>query len=500
MKDYIALNRLTKGQNIPRPPFGDAVLVYDFDGALKLIDGDTVSKVGMVPEPPADAGMVNRSNGKWVKPLGTPTVITTLSDPSFLRVFYGNIPPSLRPTDGITTGTAFIVFIGSSAEVIGQDAFVYLTFSSQPRIYQLTISEGVTTIGNGAFRNNNLTSVVIPNSVTTMKGYAFDNNALTSVVIGDSVTNIEHSTFNNNNLTSVVIPNSVIFIGSTAFYNNDLTSVVIPNSVTSIGDYAFGYNSLTSVVIGDGVTQIGLAAFQNNSLTSVVIPNSVTSIGPAAFRSNSLTSVVIGDGVTSIAYGVFMHNSLTSVVIPNSVTSIGASAFQNNSLTSVVIGDGVTSIGDYAFCDNDLTSVNLPYGLKTIGAQAFVGNPLLADIYCLAEKSVLIYGPASEAAPGMFQTDPLGSNFFIPFYGIVGANESFSYPSFGSTGAIGVQRIHVAVNDDTWTAGPLTMSGGNTILVIKDLPPIPLPRPVEVPSGSGSGSGSSGSGVGVGLI
>jgi hypothetical protein len=49
MKDYIALNRLTKGQNIPRPPFGDAVLVYDFDGALKLIDGDTVSKVGIAP-------------------------------------------------------------------------------------------------------------------------------------------------------------------------------------------------------------------------------------------------------------------------------------------------------------------------------------------------------------------------------------------------------------------------------------------------------------------
>ena len=87
MKDYIALNRLTKGQNIPRPSFGDAVLVYDFDGALKLIDGDTVSKVGMVPEPPANSGIVNRSNGKWVKPLGTPTVVQSNDDPNFLRIF-----------------------------------------------------------------------------------------------------------------------------------------------------------------------------------------------------------------------------------------------------------------------------------------------------------------------------------------------------------------------------------------------------------------------------
>jgi hypothetical protein len=44
MKDQIPFNRLTPGQNVPRPPFGDASLVYDSDSTLKLVDGDSGTK------------------------------------------------------------------------------------------------------------------------------------------------------------------------------------------------------------------------------------------------------------------------------------------------------------------------------------------------------------------------------------------------------------------------------------------------------------------------
>ena len=78
------------------------------------------------------------------------------------------------------------------------------------------------------------TQVIIPSeiggvAVTTIGEEAFFERHLTSVVIPDSVTTIGDSAFNTNRLSSVVIPNSVNTIGKNAFFMNDLTSVVIPN-------------------------------------------------------------------------------------------------------------------------------------------------------------------------------------------------------------------------------------------------------------------------------
>ena len=215
----------------------------------------------------------------------------------------------------------------------------------------------VTSIGDSAFRENNLTSVVIPDSVATIGNYAFRYNNLTSVVIPDSVTTIGERAFCENNLTSVVIPDSVATIGNYAFRYNNLTSVVIPDSVTTIGERAFCENNLTSVVIPDSVATIGNYAFRYNNLTSVVIPDSVTTIGERAFCENNLTSVVIPDSVATIGNYAFRYNNLTSVVIPNSVTAIGNFAFYGNNLTSVVIPDSVATIGERAFRYNNLSSV-----------------------------------------------------------------------------------------------------------------------------------------------
>lgn len=36
----LSLNRLTEGQSVPRPQFGDASIVFDSDGIFKYVDGD----------------------------------------------------------------------------------------------------------------------------------------------------------------------------------------------------------------------------------------------------------------------------------------------------------------------------------------------------------------------------------------------------------------------------------------------------------------------------
>ncbi len=251
----------------------------------------------------------------------------------------------------------------------------------------------VTSIGERAFWNDQLTGVTIPNSVTRIKGWAFSNNQLTSVTIPNSVTSIGGLAFTGNQLTSVTIQNDVTSIGYAAFSDNQLTSVSIPNSVTSIGDSAFRDNQLESVTIPDSITSIGNYVFSGNQLTSVTIPNGVTSIGVAAFSNNQLESVTIPNGVTSISSFVFYDNQLTSVIIPNNVTdSIGDSAFGKNQLTSVTVPSGITSIGQRAFSDNQLTSVTIPSSVTSIQEQAFENNQLAS---VTIPNGVAIIGPAA---------------------------------------------------------------------------------------------------------
>ncbi len=251
----------------------------------------------------------------------------------------------------------------------------------------------VTSIGERAFWNNQLTGVTIPNSVTSIKGWAFSDNQLTSVTIPNSVISIGGLAFTSNQLTSVTIPNYVTSIGYAAFLSNQLTSVTIPNSVTSIGDSAFSDNQLESVTIPDSITSIGNYVFSGNQLTSVTIPNGVTSIGVAAFSNNQLESVTIPNGVTSISSFVFYDNQLSSVIIPNNVTgSIGDSAFGKNQLTSVTVPSGITSIGQRAFSDNQLTSISIPSSVTSIQEQAFENNQLTS---MTIPNGVAIIGPAA---------------------------------------------------------------------------------------------------------
>ncbi len=275
--------------------------------------------------------------------------------------------------------------------------------SYRSNIKNISIENGVTSIGNYAFYNcYSLTSITIPNSVTSFGIYAFFGcYRMTSITIPNSVTSIgNHAFYECYSLTSITIPNSVTSIGNYAFYRcYGMTSITIPNSVTSIGNYAF-YRcyGMTSITIGNSVTSIGESAFDGCSgLTSFIIPKSVKSLGNRVLSGcSSLATILVDDN--NITYDSRdncnaiinkFNNSLIagckSTIIPNSVISIGKYAFSGaNFLTTINIPRSVTSIGDYAFsdCDN-LTSVNL-YNPKPItiysGSNPFP-NPSKITLY-----------------------------------------------------------------------------------------------------------------------
>jgi hypothetical protein len=163
--------------------------------------------------------------------------------------------------------------------------FSVMAFAQDVSDFETSVENGAVII-TGFWGTGKITEVRIPAEI----------DGLPVKIIGDRA-------FSNSQLTSVVIPNSVTSIGIGAFADNKLARVTIPNSVTSIGKGAFSNNPLTNLTIGNSVTTIGGSAFANNRLTRVTIPNSVTSIGWEAFSMGGwkervfLTRVVIGSNV-----------------------------------------------------------------------------------------------------------------------------------------------------------------------------------------------------------
>ncbi len=123
------------------------------------------------------------------------------------------------------------------------------------------------------------------------------------VVISEGVTTIGEGAFSEcSSLSSIKIPEGVTSIGAAAFDEcSSLSSIKIPEGVTSIGEYAFyGCSSLNSIKIPEGVTSIGDSTFSLcSSLNSIQIPAGVTSIANNVF---SLCSSDLTLGVTPGSY------------------------------------------------------------------------------------------------------------------------------------------------------------------------------------------------------
>ncbi|MDN5212793.1 leucine-rich repeat domain-containing protein [Fulvivirgaceae bacterium BMA12] len=116
-----------------------------------------------------------------------------------------------------------------------------------------------------------------------------------------TVTAIGNEAFVNRQLTSVVIPDGVISIGQQAFFNNQLSSLTLGANVTDIGFGAFQSNQLTSITISDGVANINGMAFANNPINTVMaqgvatIPTIVTD---NTFSNRSQIDLIVPNGKT----------------------------------------------------------------------------------------------------------------------------------------------------------------------------------------------------------
>ena len=305
----------------------------------------------------------------------------------------------------------------------------------------------VVAIGEGAFRGNKyLTAILIPDCITSIGDYAFadtnldslvlpaelnslgrcilsGNKGVTEIVIpktlsstGSSYSNLiegdgpfaesnvqtaviesgmtvipEHLFHKNSTLTSVEIPDTVTGISRYAFTQTSLTSIKIPDTVTRIGESVLAYTKLTELKLPSNIEYLGRAILGGNKgVTEIVIPKTLSSTGSSysnliegdgPFAESNVQKATIEAGMTVIPEHLFHKNStLTSVEIPDTVTGISRYAFTQTSLTSIKIPDTVTRIGESVLAYTKLTELKLPSNIEYLGRTILGGNKGVTEI------------------------------------------------------------------------------------------------------------------------
>ena len=291
----------------------------------------------------------------------------------------------------------------------------------------------VTAIGEEAFFDSNLGTVVIPSTVTSIGARAFDNCKFWSLEIPNSVTTIGDGAFYGcRNMQSITLPENLTKISKECFaYCSELYEITIPESVSVIGEQAFECSGLKKITLPSSLTTISERAFHGCSFKSIVIPKSVTEIqneleNPFPDDLKSITveegnpvydsregcnaliktatnelirgfpSTTIPNTVTKIGCRAFRFCPFSSIVIPNSVTSIGAAAFSYcSNLTSVTLPESLDYIESGTFtCCSGLSTIDIPNSVTSIGASAF--------LLCSSLKAISIPNSVTSIASDAF--------------------------------------------------------------------------------------------------
>ncbi len=282
----------------------------------------------------------------------------------------------------------------------------------------ITLPEGLTTIGPRAFRNSFLKKVHISKNIKSIGSEAFRNpeeltvdednpyydsrdnchgiieTATGKMILGtdkshvpDGIIIIGKGAFRSCSLDNLTIPEGVVTIEDNAFYGcSRQTSLSLPNSLRSIGNSAFAVCDFTNIDLKN-VEEIGDYAFEHSDLTTLVIPASVRHIGKNIIKDcRDITHVEVEDANSYYdsrgGCNALMETKTDKLiaghrmsVIPSDTKIIGEEAFYYSPFGGdVTLPAGLVSIEDKAFwyC-TFIKKLDIPEGVTTIGEKAFEG-------------------------------------------------------------------------------------------------------------------------------
>lgn len=184
-------------------------------------------------------------------------------------------------------------------------------------VESIVLEEGITAIGDGAFRGACAANLTLPQGLTHIGARAF---------------------YNCSALAQITWPadGSLKSIGERAFSGcSGLSELHLTGDGLELGAYAFAYSHVQNVTLGAGVTSVGeLAFFGCYRLENLHIGSDVTYVGPEALREagggpyGTAIRITFDEvcGLTALSEQAFC-STLRDTVLPTSITRIEASAF-----------------------------------------------------------------------------------------------------------------------------------------------------------------------------
>lgn len=148
-------------------------------------------------------------------------------------------------------------------------------FSQHAFLYNVSLPEGLRTIGSSAFEYAPLKTINFPSSLESMGNWAFSKTSLGEVDLSETaVTTLEERVF---------------------YYCEGLKKLLLPQKLVSINDYCFEHCSSLeySLELPETLKTIGWAAFNCAPVTIPHFPESLTNIRSSAFSSGLRNSSVV---------------------------------------------------------------------------------------------------------------------------------------------------------------------------------------------------------------
>nr|WP_316623782.1 leucine-rich repeat protein [uncultured Ruminococcus sp.] len=220
-------------------------------------------------------------------------------------------------------------------------------FAANTTLREITLSDGIASVGNGAFLSaTNLEKVTLTPSVTFIGESAFLNTpALKEINLADSsIEGVSNNAFQSSGIEEIALPETCTAVGDMAFAKcGDLTKISIPDSVKTISDNAF--QNSDNVVIYASSGSYAIAYAKAHGLSYVCTDAEAYMLGDAD-----------GNGEIEIVDATVIQRVLADIPVADPDT-----AERNGD----VDGDGL-NITDATWLQRYLASVEIPYEIGKI--------------------------------------------------------------------------------------------------------------------------------------